>query len=135
MDPVHMRERCPGATRLGLATVPDYGFGIAAGGFGMIRPVPGSIVRGVLWRLEPADEASLDEFERVAIGFYKKGVLPVVTETGRTIDAMFYAPSDDRPGTPAPGYLERILEVGRELGFPEEYLQEIAAHLHASDRE
>ena len=126
MDPVHMRERCPGAIRLGLANVPDHAFDIAAAGFGMLRPLPGSVVRGVLWRLQPADEASLDEFEGIATGFYRKGVLPVVTESGGTVDAMFYSPCDERPGTPAAGYLERILEVGKELGFPEEYLREIA---------
>lgn len=129
MDPVHMRERCPGAIRLGLATVPDHAFGIAAGGFGMLRPKPGSIVRGVLWRLQPSDETALDEFEGVATGFYRKGVIPVVTDAGRTVDAMFYAPSDTSPGTAAAGYLERILEVGEELGFPAEYLAELRSHL------
>ncbi len=133
MDPFHMGERCPGAERLGLGTVPDYAFGIAAGGFGTIRPAPGSVVRGVLWRLEPADLASLDEFEGVAAGFYRKGVLPVVTESGRTVEAMFYSPSDDRPGTAAPGYLERILEVGEELGFPADYLEELRQWLPKRD--
>lgn len=129
MDPVHMRDRCPGAVRLGLATVPDHAFGIAAGGFGVIRPVPGSTVRGVLWRLEPTDEASLDDFEGVATGFYQKGTLAVVTESGRSLEAMVYSPCDDRPGTAAPGYLERILEVGGELGFPTDYLGTLRAQL------
>lgn len=129
MDPVHMAERCPGAVRLGHATVPDHVFGIAAGGFGTIRAAPGAMVRGVLWRLGPADEASLDEFEGVAAGFYQKDVLPVVTESGATVEAMFYSPSDDRPGIAAPGYLERILEVGKELGFPAEYLEKLREHL------
>ena len=48
MDPVHMAERCPAAQHLGVASLPGHRFGIAAGGYGTVRPDSGMAVRGVL---------------------------------------------------------------------------------------
>jgi hypothetical protein len=122
MDPVHMAERCPGARQLGIATLPGHAFGIAATGYATVRPDPGMIVRGVLWRLTPADEASLDEFEGVESGLYWKDIVPVEDAAGTIVEAMIYRPTDDSPGRAAPGYLERIIEVCQGLGFPREYV-------------
>ncbi len=69
MDPVHMTAHCPGAVRLGPAILPDHAFGIAAGHYGTVRARAGSVVHGVLWRLAPADEVALDEFEGTQKGF------------------------------------------------------------------
>jgi hypothetical protein len=129
MDPVHMAERCPAATRLGRAALAEHRFAIAAGGYGMARPAPGSTVHGVLWQLTPADEAALDKFEGVAAGFYRKIDATVLRADGKAVAAMLYTPADPAPGRPVPGYLERIIEVARALGFPAEYLQGLEAEL------
>jgi gamma-glutamylcyclotransferase (GGCT)/AIG2-like uncharacterized protein YtfP len=129
MDPIHMAERCPAAARLGLAALPGHRFAIAAGGYGMTRRVPGSTVHGVLWRLTPADEAALDEFEGVAAGFYRKTDATVRDPSGTPVSAMVYVPADSAPGRPAPGYLERIVEVATALGFPAEYVAALEAQL------
>jgi hypothetical protein len=127
MDPVHMAERCPGARRIGIARVPGHAFGIAAGGFGTLRPARGQAVRGVLWRLTPEDILALDDFEGVASGFYMKDVMRVEPEDGAPLEAMIYRPGDDSPGRPAAGYLERIIEVCQDLGFPREYVDGLEA--------
>ena len=127
MDPVHMAERCPDAQHLGVASLPGHRFGIAAGGFGTLRPGSGPAVRGVLWRLTPADVAALDDFEGVESGFYRKDVAQVEDCHGAMIEAMIYRPTDESPGRAAPGYLERIIEVCRELGFPPEYVAGLEA--------
>lgn len=127
MDPVHMAERCPGARRLGLASIPGHAFGIAAAGYATVRPDPGMTVRGVLWRLTPADEASLDEFEGIESGLYRKDTARVEDAGGKVVEAMIYRPTDDSPGRAAPGYLERIIEVCQGLGFPGEYVSGLEA--------
>lgn len=128
MDPVHMAEHCPGAIRLGKAILPDHAFGIAAGHYGTVRASPGGSVHGVLWRLTQADEAALDEFEGIAKGFYRKDSAKVRDETGLPVEAMFYRPVDDTPGAASQRYLENIIDVASQLGFPEPYLEELKAY-------
>jgi len=129
MDPVHMASQCPGAKQIGPAVLRDHRFGIASGGFGTAVPAAGAVLRGVLWTLTQADEAALDEFEDVAGGFYYKSTLPVESPDGGAASAMLYRATDPRPGTPAPGYLERIIEVAESAGFPEEYLADLRGFL------
>lgn len=128
MDPVHMAEQCPGATRLGRAVLPCHAFGIAAGHYGTVRASAGHAVHGVLWRLTPGDEAALDEFEGVAKGFYRRDTARVEPEDGAPVDAMLYRPVDDSPGIASRRYLERIIVVATLLRFPESYLHELRAH-------
>jgi gamma-glutamylcyclotransferase (GGCT)/AIG2-like uncharacterized protein YtfP len=125
MDPVHMANQCPGADRLGFAELREHRFGIAAGGFGTVRPAAGSSVYGVLWCLTPAHLAALDAFEGVADNFYRHHRAGVWTPDGGAVEALLYRPTDDSPGIPAPGYVERVVEVAVSLNFPPNYL----AHL------
>jgi gamma-glutamylcyclotransferase (GGCT)/AIG2-like uncharacterized protein YtfP len=127
IDPVHMAVHCPSARRLGVAVLRGHAFGIAAGGFGTVRPDPESAVQGVLWELTPADEASLDKFEDVDAGFYHKDTVLAERRNGERVPAMIYRPVDDTPGRPNPGYLERIVEVGGSLDFPPDYLARLIA--------
>lgn len=128
MDPVHMAKECPGATRIGPAILHGYRFGIAHAGYGTARPEPDSIIRGVLWRLTPTDEAALDRFEGVPEGLYYKSSLTVTGADGEQ-DAMLYRASDPAPGSPVAGYLERIVGVAESLEFPAEYVEELRALL------
>ena len=125
MDPVHMAEHCPGATRLGLATLPDYRMGVAAAGFGNARPEPGGAIHGILWRLTDADEAALDRFEDVAGGFYRKATVPVRLPDGTPVSAMIYQAVDDAPGVPNEPYFARIVAVAAATGLPAEYVGEL----------
>ena len=127
MDPVHMAACCPGAARLGGATLAAHRFGIAAGGYATARPDRDRHILGVLWRLTPADEAALDAFEGVPAGLYRKARVRVLAEDGGEVVAMIYRATDDAPGRPAPGYLERVVEVAELLGFPESYRGELVA--------
>lgn len=128
MDPVHMAKECPGATRIGPAILHGYRFGIAHAGYGTARPDPGSIIRGVLWRLSATDETALDRFEGVPEGLYYKSSLAVSGAEGEQ-HAMLYRASDPAPGNPVPGYLERIVEVAESLEFPADYVEQLRALL------
>jgi gamma-glutamylcyclotransferase (GGCT)/AIG2-like uncharacterized protein YtfP len=109
--------------------LPGHGFRIAAKGYGNAAVAPGESVHGVLWELEPADEAALDAFEGVAEGLYHKTRAAVRSKDGAPVSAMLYLPTDSAPGRPVPGYLERIIEVAESLAFPPAYLQELHALL------
>lgn len=121
-----MAKECPGATRIGPAILKGYRFGIAHAGYGTARPDRGSVIRGILWRLTPGDEAALDRFEGVPAGLYYKNTLAVAGADGEH-PAMLYRASDPAPGTPVPGYLERIVEVAETLRFPPDYVEELRA--------
>jgi AIG2 family protein len=125
MDPVHMAERCPGAKRLGRAALLEREFRIAAAGYGNAVPTPGMELPGVLWELTPDDEDSLDRFEGIAQGVYRKDWAMIRRLDGPPVAAMLYLPSDPAPGVPVPGYLERIIEVAQQLGFPAEYVRQL----------
>jgi gamma-glutamylcyclotransferase (GGCT)/AIG2-like uncharacterized protein YtfP len=126
MDPVHMAKECPGAIRIGPATLAGYRFGIARAGYGTVRPDPGSMIRGVLWQLPAGDEAALDRFEGVPEGLYYKSTLRVSGPDGIQ-EAMLYRATDPAPGKPAAGYLERVIEVAESLEFPPGYIEDLRA--------
>jgi gamma-glutamylcyclotransferase (GGCT)/AIG2-like uncharacterized protein YtfP len=128
MDPVHMAECCPGAVPLGPATLDGHRFAIAAGGYGTVHPAAGRQVLGVLWRLSDSDLAALDKFEEVPAGLYRRGEAVLRRPEGGAVEAMLYQATDGSPGRPAPGYLERILDVAAGRGFPPDYLAELRSH-------
>ena len=71
-----------------------------------------------------SDEAALDKFEGVPEGLYYKSTLTVSGADGEK-SAMLYRASNPAPGTPVPGYLERIIEVADSLDFPATYLEDL----------
>lgn len=131
MDPVHMADCCPQATRLGLAVLPGRSFRIAATGYGDAPLAAGGELHGVLWELLPSDEAALDAFEGVPNGLYRKECAAVRDRTGRQVTAMLYRAADAAAGLPVPGYLERIIEVAEDLGFPAGYVESLRRCLTA----
>ncbi|HEV8149602.1 MAG TPA: gamma-glutamylcyclotransferase family protein [Gemmatimonadales bacterium] len=129
LDPVHMGECCPTARWLGTAILAGHGFRIAAAGYGNAVAAPGETVYGVLWELEPADEAALDAFEGMGEGLYRKAHTTVCSADGEELSAMLYLPTDSAPGRPVAGYLERIIEVAKSLAFPAGYVEELQARI------
>ena len=93
MDVAAMARRCPGANLIGRAQLPGYRFVIAKAGFAGLEPDPASDVYGVLWDLSDAHVASLDDYEGVPEGLYRKAVFTV--EGG---PALVYVPSDRTKG-------------------------------------
>ncbi len=122
-----MRERCPEAIPLGLATLPGWVFRINDRGFATLAPAESRTVQGLLWHLTDADESALDEYEGINEGLYTKSRLTVFQANGEPVEAMIYLASSHRPGTPLPGYLENILAAATKLGLTPEYLEELGS--------
>ena len=122
MHGLEMAERCPEADLVGLAVLKGYAFRIAKGGFGTAVPDALGVVHGVLWTISPDDERSLDEYEGVPQGLYKKMNVTVEQADGTAVNAFAYHAADESPGKPMPGYMETVLAAAREQGLPAEYV-------------
>ncbi len=124
MDRAHMSQAAPGATVIGVATIADHRLTIGHAGFGTLVPASGGRVCGLVWNLTPTDEKSLDQFEGIDRGFYRKAIMAVTTSDG-TFDAMVYLAVDARPGKASPDYLRQVVAGARAAGFPADYLAEL----------
>jgi hypothetical protein len=102
-----------------------YNLGLlAASGVASVVPLLGSQVHGVLWTMNRSDEQSLDRFEGVEAGFYRKEMVPVGFD-GRDIAALIYVATDPTPGRPRSGYLEAVIAAARSHRLPDAYLSEL----------
>jgi gamma-glutamylcyclotransferase (GGCT)/AIG2-like uncharacterized protein YtfP len=77
MDRAHMAKLCPQAEALGPASIDNFRFFVAHGGYGSIARKRGATVHGVLWRISARDLVSLDRYEEIGDGLYQHAVLPV----------------------------------------------------------
>ena len=121
MDVRQMAVRCPDAVVTGRACLRGYRFLINTHGVATVIQAEEAPVHGILWNISARDEASLDRYEGVATGFYRKAKMLVQTEESVQADALIYIAEDDRPGQPRPGYLERVVEAAQQQGLPAGY--------------
>jgi hypothetical protein len=57
--------------------------------------------------------------------FFKKVVAVHLNESNELVEALIYVATNNSPGIPRPGYLEKIIHAARECGFPPEYVAEL----------
>lgn len=119
MDVQQMAMRCPDATVLGVAKLGAHKFLINTHGVATVVPAKNRVVHGVLWEISKRDEGSLDRYEGVASGFYRKGMVRVRMKSGNQTEVLIYFASDEQPGAPRPGYLERVVAAARFHGLPD----------------
>jgi hypothetical protein len=122
MSLTQMAERCPAARPLGVVVLPGRRFLINRQGFATLVPEPGAEAHGVVWTLNPEDERSLDRYECVAEGEYRKEVATLAKHG----EALIYIAADATPGTPLPDYLEGILAAAAAAALPLAYQAELA---------
>lgn len=122
LDEAGMAHRCPGARPAGVARLPGWRFLTNRCGWGTIVPCPDGVVYGLLWRLTAADVASLDDYEGLPEGLYRRGQIEVFAPEGRPVKAWAYFAADSEPGPPQPGYLEQVAAAAIRLGLPAEYV-------------
>ena len=75
-------------------------------------------VEGVLWELSPRCEATLDRYEGVVWGFYRKENVTVCSADGREFHALVYIDPVRERGLPREGYFERVMLGARRAGIP-----------------
>lgn len=119
-----MRHRCPDSIKLGTAVLQDWR--LTFRGVADVEESEGDVAFGGLWLCPPRDIRSLDRYEGVAGGFYRKRVLTVQAEDG-PMDALVYVmnptPLDNR-SLPSQHYFGTIAAGYRDYGLPLDALQE-----------
>ena len=125
-----MQFRCPDATVVGTAVIPDYELlfkRILTGAYLTIEPKQGAQVPGGVWEVSAADELRLDRYEGFPRFYYKKEMrIPVKDiRTGKTRqrDAFVYVMHEDRKlGVPTSFYMRTCLDGYKDFGFDPDFL-------------
>lgn len=116
-----MAHRCPGAADPRPARLADHNWLINQRGVATVKRFGGSIVHGVLWRVTDHDLAALDSAEGVPVR-YRRDRLVVDTADGAS-DAWVYIDHRVDPGSPRPGYLERIIDGAHHHKLPHRWIE------------
>lgn len=115
-----MEYRCPNAEVVGRAVLKDYrlvfrgnqnGNGVAS-----VVPDSGKEVQGLLWKITPRCEQSLDFYEGYP-RLYGKEEIEVQTKTGEVANVAVYImnePYQSQPALPSDYYLKGILDGCRQ---------------------
>ena len=119
-----MARRCPAAREIGTADLPGWRLVVTRGGYSTIVPDPSAHVVGVLWSLTPACERTLDEFEEIETGLFRRDSIVVEDEP-----ALVYLANDTKSGHARAGYLESVIAAAEARGFPADYIMEIRGWL------
>lgn len=125
-----MQRRCPGAEALFPVTLNGYRllFRGSRHGCGVATIAPSSIyqVKGLLWKLTPQCEQSLDRYE----GFprlYGKEDVAVMDKAGNTYNVMAYVMAREyglRPAYPSLSYYTGIAQGYEQNGIPLQTLKD-----------
>ncbi|MBV8930168.1 MAG: poly-gamma-glutamate hydrolase family protein, partial [Mycobacteriaceae bacterium] len=111
-----MARRCPDAADPRPALLTEHDWLINQRGVATVEPFVGTDVHGVVWQISDDDLASLDAAEGMPVR-YRRDRVTVHTDNGPS-DAWVYIDHRVQPGTPRPGYLERIIAAAVHHGLP-----------------
>ena len=120
-----MAHRCPDAQIVGPVTLENYELQFRGSGFATVAPKKGSTVHGLVWKITPNCEQSLDRYEGYP-RHYTKETMTVKDAAGAELPVMVYIMAEPycrQPALPSP-YYYRVIQRGFEAnGLPVESLQ------------
>jgi gamma-glutamylcyclotransferase (GGCT)/AIG2-like uncharacterized protein YtfP len=128
MDRAAMAKHCPASLPLGPARLMRHRFVILPQGYASIVADPACIMHGVLWSIDLADMRSLDRYENVAAGLYRKAIHPVLKSGGGTARALVYVGRGEG-GRPALSYMENVIAAARSWGLPASHIRDLEKYL------
>jgi len=102
-----MRDRCPGHEEVGYGVLQGYRWIISLRGYATIVPSARDEVHGQVYKLTEADEGSLDRYEGVAEGVYRKEMVTVMLD-GRAAPCLVYIDAVEAEGVAWPEYVGRL---------------------------
>ena len=127
-----MAVRCPDAKVVEPAVLENYellfrgngsSFGVAT-----IAPKEGSQVQGLLWKITPYCEMSLDIYEGYP-RLYEKQAITLCTKSGKQVQAIMTHEKERLPTMPTRSYYTGILEGFQQNGLPEQALEDSLSNL------
>jgi hypothetical protein len=125
MDEKNLREICPAPKFLGVAYYGSRRWIINSSCVASILPRRDHRVYGTVWRLHEVELAALDMHYGLPQRFDRYASLATLLD-GRRCTSEFYSARDRNPGPATQEYLDHIIKIGRQLGFPEGYLEELS---------
>lgn len=121
-----MEHRCPDARLVGPVTLQNYELQFRGSGFATVAPKESGVVHGLMWKLPPTSEQTLDRYEGYPRHYIKETVT-VQTVDGSKISVMAYImaePMSCQPALPSPYYYRAIQQGFEANGLPVESLEE-----------
>ena len=121
-----MEHRCPDAQLVGPVTLQNYELQFRGHGFATVAPKESGVVHGLMWKLPPTSEQTLDRYEGYPCHYIKETVT-VQTVDGSKIPVMAYVmaePMCRQPALPYPRYYRAIQQGFEANGLPVESLEE-----------
>ena len=125
MDKIQMDFRTPGAVPLAISKKLNYRTILNTRGVATIIPEKGAISYGILWKVSDENVKTLDHYEGVKYGTYKKVNSTVMIE-GYQYPSLVYVAKDDQVGMPRRfEYLDTLLRGIEYFGGHSEWYNEI----------
>lgn len=125
LDLEQTAQRCPDAEIVGPVRLENYELRFRGNGFATVTPKKGGVVYGLVWKITPNCEQSLDRYEGYP-RHYTKETVTVKDAAGAEIPVMVYIMAEPycrQPALPSP-YYYRVIQRGFEAnGLPVESLQ------------
>ncbi len=133
LDPQRMAERAPYSPVAGTGWL--EGWRLTFGGedlgwegpLSMVVEEPGNSVFVVLYDMHPLDEASLDAWEGISLGLWRKIRARVQTLEGSVL-AWLYVLDAYEGGLPSADYLTMIADAAAAGGAPDDYVNGLRQH-------
>lgn len=128
-----MAQRCPDAQVVGPVTLENYELlfrgNLRGAGVATIAPKEGSVVYGLLWKITPECERSLDHYEDYPHLYGKEPVM-VRDREGHEYTVMAYVMTElyKEPSIPSHYYYNGILDGYRQIGLPTQPLKQAWEH-------
>ena len=131
MDAEQVARRCPNAIFVGTATLLGYEFELDSIGVATVVEECASSVNGALWLIPASDERSLDRYEGVGAGCYRKAILTVIDSEGSIVPALAYISNREAHDgvTHRSSYMDNIIANAKRLGFDSVYIASLEAKL------
>lgn len=132
MDPAQMAQRCPHSPQRGTGWL--EGWRLTFGGEDMgwegalatVVEAQGQSVFVALYEMSEADEAELDRWDGVTLGYYRKSKVRVATLDGDVL-AWLYVLNDYEGGLPSARYLGILADAAEKAGAPADYVERLRA--------
>src|ERR1700734_1905453 len=130
MDPAQMARRCPHSPRRGTGWLEDWRltFGGAElgweGALATVVEAGGQHVFVVLYEMNEADEAALDMWDGVTLGYYRKFKVRIATLDGDVL-AWLYVLNGYEGGLPSARYLGILADAAEAAGAPSDYVADL----------
>ena len=128
LDPARMAKRCPHSPQQGTGWLEGWRLTFGGPDLGWEGALPTVVEDGdhrvfvALYELSEPDETSLDEWDGVSLGYYRKARVRVSTLDGEVL-AWLYVLNDYEGGLPSARYLGMMADAAEAAGAPSDYLE------------